>query len=96
MSRQSKMIEEGTTLQSSVALRRLHVRLQDLIIGTYERLTKTPSKLPYLEGLRHVCDESADGKFSMHFVALVRDLKVAGTTTIGLTITASETGDLEP
>lgn len=80
--------DEHIDLIGSPALRRLTRHLHDIIRIACEASTNTPSKSLYLTRLQYVSDEKLDGKFCMHFAALVREQDRADAITINLTFTA--------
>lgn len=80
--------DENLDLIASPPLRRLTRHLHDIIRIAFETSTNIPSKSLYLTRLQYVSDEKLDGKFCMHFAALVRDQEHGDAITINLTFTA--------
>jgi len=78
----------SSTLEHSPQLRRLTEHLRDLITIVYERSISRRMKSLTLIRLEYVSGEDRDGKFFMHFVALVKDREAAESIPLRLTITA--------
>lgn len=81
-------IDDGSTLQSSPALSRVHRHLRDLLTVAFEASNNTPSTCLYLTRCEYAYDVKHDGKFSMHLNVLVREQGRSEGTPISLTITA--------
>lgn len=81
-------IDEGSSLQSSPALSRVHRHLRDLITVACEAYMNTPSKSLCLTRSEYVSDEKLDGKFCMHLNVLVREQDQSAGIPLSLTITA--------
>lgn len=63
--------------------------LHDLITIAYERSTNRRSNSLHLSKLEYASGENSDGKFSMHFVALVKELNLPDAFPIRLVITVN-------
>lgn len=87
-------MRDATNLIASPPLKRLEANLHDLIIACWEAYTRTPGSSLALTKLHYVSDEKHEGKFSMHFDALVKDLDQNENTPASLTFTV-KMGDFE-
>lgn len=83
-----------TSLHASPPLKRLQENLQDLIIIALEAYTQTHGNSYALVTLHYVSDEKHEGRFSMHFDALAKDLEANVNTPVSLTFTV-KVGDYE-
>lgn len=77
-------------LYASPPSRRLQEHLHDLITIAYERSTNRRPRSLTLTRLEYASGENSDGKFSMHFVALVKELEAEDTLPIRLSITVNK------
>lgn len=93
MRRQYK-IDDATTLQGSPPLKRLQENLHDLIIVSFEAFTQTRGLCLSLTKLHYVSDEKHEGRFSMHFDALVRAQGLADAIPLSLSFNV-KMGDYE-
>lgn len=79
-----------STLCTSPQSRRLMEHLHDLITIAYERSTNRRSNCLHLTKLEYASGENSDGKYSMHFVALVREQNLPENIPIRLHFTVSK------
>lgn len=84
----------ATSLHASPPLKRLQENLQDLITIALEAYTRTHGNCYALTKLHYVSDEKHEGRFSMHFDALAKDLEANVNTPLSLTFTV-KAGDYE-
>jgi len=80
----------ASTLSHSPLSRKLQEHLHDLIAITYERSTNRRCNCLHLERLEYVLGENLDGKYSMHFAALVKEANHPEYVPLKVTITASK------
>lgn len=79
-----------TPLQSSPALKRLQASLHDLIVIACQQSMLAPGNTFALSQLTFVSDEKSEGRFSMHFGALVKALELNVNIPLTLTLNVEQ------
>lgn len=79
-----------STLVATPQSRRLMEHLHDLITIAYEHSTYRHSNSLHLTRLEYASGENSDGKFCMHFVALVKAANLDASVPLRLSITVKQ------